>query len=588
MKAQLNFYDEKVIVVLQHEFTTFKNIISKSYAMEYSDVEELIMNYVDYDNRRKNMTNQKEYEQMMAYSGKFYSENRKILDIFLEVSEFSKLFQREMENSRVLPLEIDEKERLRNEIMLKEQKLKEMLILERETMIKKELERVERERRQAQEVEEKRRLEERERIEREMREAQDAEERRRFEEEEKRRVDEEEKRRFEEEEKRRVDEEEKRRLEHETALKIQRVEDEKAKREEREAFLREKLKEIREKIEKEKLKIQEKSVEKEENKNIENDNKNLKQDEKDILETNQVNVDSNKDQKKIKKEAKKYEKENKKIEKKIKKSEKKEKKDKNKDKIEIKENEIDPDFSIALSKVINDKLETAKGGILKKSIKEAFRMLEKYKKGNLEQSMFSTSNVIHSRVRCDGCGVNPIVGNRYKCTICEDFDYCDACEEINSENHKHPFLKIRKPEMAPIKILCAINESIPDYQRDENKEKELKNLDNENANEIISDQKEITKESPKGKGFLNKLKNEITQGLKNIPKKIIKVEGKILDKVQNFINSQSDDRTKYANLIPVVRQNYLLENITDDQLLEALIRSKGNVDDAVCCLFSDN
>jgi len=71
-----------------------------------------------------------------------------------------------------------------------------------------------------------------------------------------------------------------------------------------------------------------------------------------------------------------------------------------------------------------------------------------------------TSIVIHSAVCCDGCGVSPIVGNRYKCTVCSNFDYCENCEEKNSEIHQHPFLKIRKPEVAPVSIICTINENV--------------------------------------------------------------------------------------------------------------------------------
>ena len=67
--------------------------------------------------------------------------------------------------------------------------------------------------------------------------------------------------------------------------------------------------------------------------------------------------------------------------------------------------------------------------------------------------------VIHSMYICDGCGMDPIVGNRYKCTICGDFDYCEACEEKFRNVHKHPFLKIYKPSMAPVDIRCAIPDS---------------------------------------------------------------------------------------------------------------------------------
>ena len=63
---------------------------------------------------------------------------------------------------------------------------------------------------------------------------------------------------------------------------------------------------------------------------------------------------------------------------------------------------------------------------------------------------------IHHGYICDGCEMDPIVGNRYKCIVCNDFDYCEACEEKFRDQHKHPFLKIYKPSMDPISLNCVI------------------------------------------------------------------------------------------------------------------------------------
>jgi len=51
---------------------------------------------------------------------------------------------------------------------------------------------------------------------------------------------------------------------------------------------------------------------------------------------------------------------------------------------------------------------------------------------------------VHRIVRCDGCGVFPIVGIRYKCYTCPDFDYCEKCEA--TKEHPHPFIKFKKPD----------------------------------------------------------------------------------------------------------------------------------------------
>ena len=61
---------------------------------------------------------------------------------------------------------------------------------------------------------------------------------------------------------------------------------------------------------------------------------------------------------------------------------------------------------------------------------------------------------IHKGVTCDGCGISPITGNRFKCAICPNFDYCEKCEEKNKESHLHPFIKIYSPEIVPVDIKC--------------------------------------------------------------------------------------------------------------------------------------
>ncbi len=65
--------------------------------------------------------------------------------------------------------------------------------------------------------------------------------------------------------------------------------------------------------------------------------------------------------------------------------------------------------------------------------------------------------IIHHHVKCDGCKKSPIQGIRYKCTICENFDYCEECEKKYALQHGHPLLKIRKPELAPISIQCRLD-----------------------------------------------------------------------------------------------------------------------------------
>ena len=52
---------------------------------------------------------------------------------------------------------------------------------------------------------------------------------------------------------------------------------------------------------------------------------------------------------------------------------------------------------------------------------------------------------IHYKIICDGCKVTPLRGNRYKCKVCKDFDFCEECYKKNKESHGHDFRVIAHP-----------------------------------------------------------------------------------------------------------------------------------------------
>ena len=75
--------------------------------------------------------------------------------------------------------------------------------------------------------------------------------------------------------------------------------------------------------------------------------------------------------------------------------------------------------------------------------------------GNIFEKDKISNKIMHFGVKCDGCGAFPIVGCRFKCAVCDDFDYCEECEKKLSEKHNHPFLKIYEPKMKPIFFKCV-------------------------------------------------------------------------------------------------------------------------------------
>ena len=83
--------------------------------------------------------------------------------------------------------------------------------------------------------------------------------------------------------------------------------------------------------------------------------------------------------------------------------------------------------------------------------------IRKFKCGNLEINKSKKVYKVHTGIYCNGCGANSIVGYRFKCAICPNFDYCQKCEELNKDKHPHPFIKIYSPQTAPIDIKCDLN-----------------------------------------------------------------------------------------------------------------------------------
>ena len=53
-------------------------------------------------------------------------------------------------------------------------------------------------------------------------------------------------------------------------------------------------------------------------------------------------------------------------------------------------------------------------------------------------------NNMHYGVVCEGCGVTPICGIRYKCVVCDDFNLCEVCNTRRSLFHSddHNFTAI--------------------------------------------------------------------------------------------------------------------------------------------------
>ena len=92
---------------------------------------------------------------------------------------------------------------------------------------------------------------------------------------------------------------------------------------------------------------------------------------------------------------------------------------------------------------------------MKKHSKELIQSIIKDKEGAEDAQIKEETKAsdapkmaIHEGVECDGCGVAPIVGVRYKNAVLKDFDYCEKCEASrpDEKTRDHAFIKINEPK----------------------------------------------------------------------------------------------------------------------------------------------
>ena len=91
--------------------------------------------------------------------------------------------------------------------------------------------------------------------------------------------------------------------------------------------------------------------------------------------------------------------------------------------------------------IINENIKKNMPDIISSVIKDIKNEKEDINKS--ESNVNFSQEIIHNRIICDGCEMSPIIGNRYKCQVCSDFDYCEDC--YKNIKHVHELKRIEKP-----------------------------------------------------------------------------------------------------------------------------------------------
>mmetsp|Transcript_10427 Transcript_10427/g.15864 ORF Transcript_10427/g.15864 Transcript_10427/m.15864 type:complete len:616 (-) Transcript_10427:212-2059(-) len=75
---------------------------------------------------------------------------------------------------------------------------------------------------------------------------------------------------------------------------------------------------------------------------------------------------------------------------------------------------------------------------------------------NSERPGSTTPPPHHKHIRCVVCGVKPIVGARYTCTVRRNYHLCAACE-AKVPNQEHPMIKVYSPEQTNAPMSTSID-----------------------------------------------------------------------------------------------------------------------------------
>lgn len=265
------------------------------------------------------------------------------------------------------------------------------------------------------------------------------------------------------------------------------------------------------------------------------------------------------------------------------------------------QNILEEKFNVCKRKILSKAEDLLKENLAKQAqLNQLSLDRQEENKTNSLNNKSSSNQTVHSGVTCDGCNQSPIAGIRYKCTVCEDFDYCEDCENKFSEDHKHPFLKIKNLSQGGYVVKCVLDTSkenvIPNNSSLKPDQEQI-NLNEKNDNEIpckiVQDPVNLKNESIKEeeKEFeKNKNSNSRQQGnSKNIFDGVKNAFKKLPDSFFSLFKNHEDvpkinsldikskiKKPNYEGIIKRFREEYYIPNISDELLIQSIEKANGD------------
>jgi hypothetical protein len=101
-----------------------------------------------------------------------------------------------------------------------------------------------------------------------------------------------------------------------------------------------------------------------------------------------------------------------------------------------------------------------------KSKKNILRETQKLEE--MYTDIYVKNKQVHEEIKCEKCFTKPIIGNRYICRICQNYNLCEKCYKKNqvSQEHNHQFIKFKSKALEKIE---EENENCLDIHEDAEK-----------------------------------------------------------------------------------------------------------------------